>query len=71
MKHSSLLLRIMFSITGFLLVWHIASAIDDGGTADPVAGNSLWQVASRTFRKARANQSKLNNIESTVDSIAT
>lgn len=65
MKRSFFLRVLILGVVGvFLAGGFYIEAMDDGGLADPASGDTLWQVAGRTFKKARANQFKLNSIES-------
>ncbi len=61
MKHTFFTRVLLLSAANVLLLGSLnLISMDDGGLADPLATDGLWDISARTFKKARNNQSKLD-----------
>ncbi len=71
MKHPFFMRVLLLSAASVFLLGSLSLISMDGGLADPVPTENIWDIASRTFKKARANQSKLDIIESIIPTEST
>ncbi len=72
MKHPFFMRVLLLSAASVFLLGSLSLvSMDDGGLADTVPTDNVWDISDRTFKKARANQLKLDIIESIIPTEST